>query len=175
MLISVIIPVYNCRPIIEKTIRLIQQSGLTDFEVIIVDDGSNDGTGPLCGEISGKNPNLRYIYQDNSGVSSARNCGIKNALGDYLLFFDADDSVDPGAYKKAVSILQECRPDILSFGHTFDFWFHGILYRRDEMQVPFEGEMKRAEIGSVLPELYQCNALSPVWNKFVKTELLIKN
>lgn len=175
MQISVVIPAYNCINSLESTLESILLSGLTDFEVLLIDDGSGDGTSDLCDELQSCHDCVRCIHQENGGVSNARNRGIQEARGEYILFFDADDTVDPDALEHCEKILRKQRPDMLIFGMSFDYYFHGKLYRRDEMVPPTEGLLSRAQWSSQIRALYECNALSPVWNKFIRRKLLDDN
>jgi glycosyltransferase involved in cell wall biosynthesis len=87
-LISVIIPTYNRERFVVKAIESVLRQSFTDFEVIVIDDGSTDGTRTALETYSS---NIRYIYQENAGVSSARNAGIKKAQGGWVAFLDSDD------------------------------------------------------------------------------------
>ena len=87
-LISVIIPTYNCGAYIKEALDSVFAQTFTDYEVIVVDDGSTDKTREVIGRFGDK---VRYIYQENKGVSAARNTGIKNAAGRFIAFLDADD------------------------------------------------------------------------------------
>ena len=102
-LFSVVIPCYNCINTLEATVNSVQLSGLTDYEILLIDDGSNDGTGNLCNDLCQRHTEVRCVHQENAGVSAARNRGIDNANGEYLWFVDADDTVDSGALSHAVS------------------------------------------------------------------------
>lgn len=172
---SVIVPAYNCGDSIGKTVDSILSSGLRDFELIVIDDGSRDGTGAVCDALAQKHEALRCIHQKNGGVSAARNRGIDEARGEYLLFFDADDSVDENALCRVCELAEKNAPDMLLFGESFDYYLHGRLYRRDETVCPEEAMLARAEWKERLAELYDCNALSPVWNKLIKREIITDN
>ena len=89
--VSVVIPVYNCKNYIEETVMSIVKQPIQVKEIIIVDDGSTDGSGQICDLLSRSIDNIIVIHQENSGVSVARNQGLKKALGDYIVFCDADD------------------------------------------------------------------------------------
>ena len=175
MLISVVIPAYNCIGSLENTVNSILLSGLTDYEILLIDDGSRDGTAELCGELQRRHTCVRCVHQENSGVSNARNRGILEARGAYILFFDADDSVDPGALSRCRDILLDGEPDMLIFSLSFDHYFRGTLYRRDTLTVPLSGMQPREEWMARLRTLYECNVLSPVWNKFIRRDLLVEN
>ena len=94
-LISVVVPVYNSAPYLETCLRSLLAQTWQDWEAILVDDGSTDGSARLCDTWAKKEPRLRVIHQENAGVSAARNAGIAAARGDYLAFVDADDWVEP--------------------------------------------------------------------------------
>lgn len=101
-MVSVIIPVYNGERYIEKSIKSVLDQSFRDIEIIIVDDGSTDGTANII-----KKYNVRYIYQNNKGPSAARNRGIKEAKGEYISFLDADDIYYPLKIEEQVQILEK--------------------------------------------------------------------
>ena len=131
--VSVIIPAYNCSDTIGHTVGSILASGMGNGEIIIIDDGSQDGTVALCDAIAEKYTCVRCIHQENAGVSSARNRGIKEAKGEYIWFFDADDSVESHAFCTVAEILTDYSPDMVVFGVEFDYYHHNSLFRRDEL------------------------------------------
>lgn len=89
--VSVIIPVYNTEATLQQCVDSILAQTYQDYEILLVDDGSTDGSGKLCDEYSAKHPCIKTIHQQNAGVSAARNKGIENAEGDWIAFVDADD------------------------------------------------------------------------------------
>lgn len=93
MLFSIIIPAYNVDKYIEKCIESIICQDRNKFEIIVVDDGSTDKTGIVCDEYSNKYSNIKVFHTENKGVSRARNLGLSEAIGDYILFVYADDWV----------------------------------------------------------------------------------
>lgn len=88
-MISIIIPLYNKAESIKTTLESVLSQSYTDFEVLIIDDGSTDDSKNIVSEIH--DDRIRYIYKDNGGVSSARNYGAMNAKSEWLFFLDADD------------------------------------------------------------------------------------
>ena len=94
-MVSVIIPAFNVEKYIEKCIQSVVNQTSRDIEIIVVDDGSTDGTGILCRELENRYENVKYFRQENRGVSIARNTGIRESKGDYLMFIDGDDYVEP--------------------------------------------------------------------------------
>lgn len=172
MILSVIVPAFQCADTIENTVNSILASGLSDFEIIIVDDGSTDGTPAICDSLAEKHTHIRCIHQKNAGVSAARNRGIAEAAGDYLWFVDADDSVDENTMCQVNSLLAEYAPDMILFGLSFDYYHKGKRYRRDELLPPMEGLVCTADCGSKLFELYRTNSLSAIWNKIIKRSII---
>lgn len=94
-MISIIIPLYNKEKCIERTINSVLQQTYSDFELIIVDDGSTDKSSEIVKAISDKR--IKYIYKQNGGVSSARNYGLEHVSSDWVVFLDADDTFFPNA------------------------------------------------------------------------------
>lgn len=94
MKVSVIIPVYNVAPYLDRCIRSVLALE-TSLEVVIVDDGSTDGSGRICDEWAAKDERIQLIRQENRGLSETRNQGLRESSGEYILFLDADDFLDP--------------------------------------------------------------------------------
>ncbi|MGR2826859.1 glycosyltransferase family 2 protein [Acinetobacter sp. 1124_18A] len=111
-LVSIIVPAYNASNTILDTIKSIDEQTYTNFECIIVDDGSNDSA-ELCENIADylTKDKYKYLKKENGGVSSARNWGANNASGDYLMFIDSDDKIESSYIEKCLNILQ-MRPDL---------------------------------------------------------------
>lgn len=94
-MISVVIPLYNKEASIAQSLRSVLSQSYRDFEVVIVDDGSTDDSVSIVESMS--DPRIRLVKQENGGPSKARNTGVKNARGEWILFLDADDELQPGA------------------------------------------------------------------------------
>ena len=104
--ISVIVPVYKVEQYIHRCIDSILSQSFTDFELILVNDGSPDNCGKICDEYAQKDSRVRVFHKTNGGVSSARNLGLDNARGKYLCFIDADDIVTPQHLNELVSDME---------------------------------------------------------------------
>ena len=94
-LISVIVPVYNVAQYLEKSIASIQQQTYKNLEIILVDDGATDESGRLCEQIAEQDERVLVYHKENEGLSQARNDGLKQAHGDYVIFIDSDDYIHP--------------------------------------------------------------------------------
>ena len=104
--LSIIVPVYQVAPYLEKCVASILGQTFSDFEVLLVDDGSTDGSGAICDALVQKDARVRVIHKENGGVSSARNIGLDAARGRYIGFVDADDWIEPAFYEKLVRNLE---------------------------------------------------------------------
>lgn len=175
MLISVIIPAYNCEKSIKRTVDSIISSGLTDYEIVIVNDGSVDNTATVCNTLCSQYSFIKYSEQKNSGVSAARNKGISIATGEYILFFDADDTAEGNGFSECVDIIESEKPDILIFGISFDYYKNGKLYRRDKLVPEQTGKLNKTQFKSEFESLYNTNSLTPVWNKIYRKSLISDN
>ena len=105
MLLSVIIPVYNVEHTLERCVQSVLAQDVPDMEVILVDDGSTDGSSALC-DTYGNKKNITVIHQDNAGLSAARNTGLTVAQGRYVTFVDSDDYLDADLYPSLMKVLQ---------------------------------------------------------------------
>lgn len=131
MLFSIIIPVYNTKKFLRDCIDSLESQTLKDFEIIIVDDGSTDGSSSLCDNLPSLYPDLKFkiIHQENSGQIAARYKGIDNATGEYCLFLDSDDFFKENTIKELGSALSKDPVDMLIF--------NGLVYKEGERPYPF--------------------------------------
>ena len=93
-MISIIIPIYNGENYINRMLECIEKQTFTNYEVILVNDGSYDATESICLKYTESNKKFKYIFQENGGVATARNNGIDNSTGEYIVFLDADDYIE---------------------------------------------------------------------------------
>ena len=108
--LSIIVPVYNVEKFLRECVESILSQSFTDYELILVDDGSTDNSGPICDEYSKLDNRIVVIHKKNGGQSSARNIGIDKAKGDYLTFIDSDDYLaDKYTFEPNINILQSQR------------------------------------------------------------------
>lgn len=105
MLSSVIIPCFNAELYIEQTLKSVLSQTETDFEVIVIDDGSTDKSKEII--LSFNDSRIKYFYQTNKGVSAARNNGLSKAKGKYVIFFDADDIMPKGFLQSRILLLEK--------------------------------------------------------------------
>ena len=115
--ISVIVPVYNLEALLPKTLDSILAQTHRDLEVIVVDDGSGDGTAEVAGRYAARDNRVRVIRQENGGVTSARLRGVREATGAWIGFVDGDDTIEPEMYERLLSNALRYRADISHCGY----------------------------------------------------------
>lgn len=116
MKLSIVIPVYRTQDTIKRCIESILQQSFTDYEIILVDDGSDDACPRICDEYAQKDARIKVIHQKNGGLSDARNTGIKKAQGEYITFVDSDDTIADNTLEVLVKELENYpHVDILEY------------------------------------------------------------
>lgn len=165
-LISVIVPVYNVEAYLERCVNSILRQSYNNLEVILVDDGSTDGSGQLCESIASNDNRVCVIHQENGGLSAARNTGIDNCHGSYICFVDSDDYVhhDYVKYLYDMCVNNDCEISICYHYITDENDYHSevdfdspiTVYTRDEIFDAFYTDMH----GSIVI----------AWNKMYKRE-----
>lgn len=117
MIISVIIPVYNVEPYLSACLDSVLAQTHRELEILLIDDGSTDGSGAICDRYAAMDPRIRVIHQENGGVSCARNRGLELAAGELISFIDSDDTMEPNMYEFLVQLMQEHGADISHCGY----------------------------------------------------------
>lgn len=112
ILVSVIVPCYNIEDCLERCVDSIRQQTLRELEILLVDDGSTDGTGRLCDSFAAMDSRIRVFHKENGGSSSARNLGIDSARGQWLGFVDSDDWIEPEMYERLLETARFYKTDI---------------------------------------------------------------
>ena len=115
--ISVIVPVYNVEAYLPQCMESLLSQSYQALEIILIDDGSTDGSGALCDVYGAKDPRVRVIHKENGGAASAKNAGLCVATGEYLSFVDSDDYLEPGAYAFLLEQMEAYEADIVQSGY----------------------------------------------------------
>lgn len=114
--VSIIVPVYKAEPYIRKCIDSILSQTFTNFELLLIDDGSPDNCGKICDEYAELDTRVHVFHKENGGVSAARNLGLDHAKGDYVCFIDSDDWIDPDMLETLIGWEQKKQTDLLFLG-----------------------------------------------------------
>ena len=157
--LSIIIPVYNNESYLRPTLQSVLAQTYPDFEVLVVDDGSTDGSLAICREFAQKDDRLRVIQKENGGVSSARNRGLEEAAGQYIAFVDGDDCIDPEMYTTMITILQDTGADLVDCRVIKESQYMSRPYEKGDVEVsdhPLEYLSKKGYfIDSSLNKVYR--------------------
>ncbi len=117
MFFSVVIPVYNVEKYLNRCIQSILDQNFSDYEIILVDDGSDDFSGEICDKYSKEHKNINVIHKKNEGLLLARRTGLENCQGEYIIHCDSDDYFAPGAFKLIFEAIQKYQADMVMFGY----------------------------------------------------------
>lgn len=117
MKLSIITPVYNGASTLRHMVDSVLSQTLADWELVLVDDGSTDGSPALCDELAQQDDRIRVLHKPNGGVSTARNAGLELAKGEYIGFIDCDDSIKPDMYALLLEAAEQNRCDLVMSGY----------------------------------------------------------
>lgn len=166
--ISIIVPVFNNEKTIERCILSILHQTYTNIELILVDDGSTDGTNDICKKYSKSCDNVILICKSNSGVSAARNAGINVSSGVYVMFADADDFLDATMCEKLVMSLKLDESDAVICGYRRVSG--GSYSKKTFINETINGKNRFME---KFPFIFENAFFNPPWNKLYKKNLII--
>lgn len=165
-MISIVVPVYKSEKTLRKCLESLMAQTYQEIEIICVVDGSPDRCGEICDEYAQKDHRIRVIKRENGGVSSARNRGIEEASGSYLMFVDSDDTVTVDYCEKMWKEQQKTGVDLVICG--FHHWYVG---RDVEKRLEHPGVYEMDSFGDDFLKLYQTGFLNMPWNKLFRREL----
>lgn len=170
--VSVIMPVYNSGKYLKTAVESILNQSLKELELILVDDGSTDGSSERCDEYAAKDPRVVVIHERNGGICHARNAALKIARGEYIGFSDHDDEFLEGTFQRCIKELEEYKPDILKFGKRIDFIDkNNKVYRQDVFTFD-DATIDRQYMVDHYLELRQKSLFRFVWDGFFKASII---
>lgn len=173
--ISVIMPIYNAANHMSESINSVLNQTFKDMELILVNDGSTDGSKKICDNYAALDDRIQVIHQKNQGVSEARNTGINRARGKYINFIDADDTIESHTYELLIKYAQVSDYDLIIYGMHFDYYNEGFFLNTKTEKIHSNIILERSQIRQEFFYLYQNNYLSPIWNKLFKASLIKEN
>ena len=164
--VSVIIPVFNAEETLKDCLLSVLSQSITDIEVIVVDDGSSDSSSTIVKEIAKSDQRIKYLYQNNQGVSVARNNGIYHSAGGYLTFIDSDDLVKPDYIKHLIEAVEYTDADVIIGGCVF-------MNTKDST----EKVVYPSTVGDCTKSVWECLAYNEsiygyAWGKLIKKDVL---
>lgn len=181
-LVSIIVPVYNTQEYLHQCVQSLLSQTYTHLEILLVDDGSPDECPALCDIYAAKDNRIQVFHKENGGLSSAREAGIRNASGDYIMIVDSDDWIDLDTVACCVETVQKDQADCVMFGYvrehpgkSIDTLLFNSDFSYDEAQS--EKKIHRRIVGLAGEELHEpqrIDSLSSVCMKLYRTEVARK-
>ncbi len=136
MLVSIIVPIYNVEQYLVRCIDSIINQTYQELEIILVNDGSPDGSLNICNDYAQMDQRIKVITQDNKGLSGARNTGIISAKGEYISFIDADDRVEESMIESYVNVAKEYNPDVI-LTNIYQYHKGNLTYTETKNNLPY--------------------------------------
>ena len=166
--ISIIVPIYNAQKTIERCIDSILNQDFSDFELILIDDGSKDNSGEICDTYARKDQRVRVIHKENSGVSASRNLALREAKGEYLQFLDADDWITPNATRLLTESMETNGCDMVIAD------FYRVIGERlsHKGSIDEDGVLSREEFANNMMENPADFYYGVLWNKLYKKSII---
>ena len=168
--ISVIVPVYNAQPHLARCIESIQNQTYSDFEMILVNDGSKDDSLTICQEYADKDERIRVIDKENEGASAARNSGLVAASGEYIMFIDSDDWIEPDMFQTLLQSLKRENADVAICNFYIE---QSDSDHMDLLPMPFDKRVYVTE--NVLDGAAQLDNVGKfpyVWNRIYRRDII---
>lgn len=171
---SVILPVYNVEKYLHRCLNCLLNQNYSNYEIILVDDGSTDKSGIICDSYSEKYKNVHVIHQKNQGSGIARQTGINFSTGEYLCFFDPDDVIENGVFEKNLKIINKYKPDVIFNGYKeIRKDFRGQVFLKHHIYnnaIYLQGDQ-------ILENFDMISQISirSLWNKIYRKEFLLNN
>lgn len=173
MLFSIIVPVYNVEKYLRQCIDSVLEQTYSDFELILIDDGSPDNSGIICDEYVDRDNRVRVVHKDNGGVSDARNTGISMANGEFIWFLDSDDFMAASAMKKIADIIaRNSDVEMITCAH-YNEYSNG---KREVKSLPLDDTKVNIGRNKFFMTLYKSNGsyFSP-WRNIYRKSVIQKN
>ncbi|WP_291593826.1 glycosyltransferase family 2 protein [Bacteroides sp.] len=169
--LSVIIPVYNVRNYLIRCVNsVVSECNELAYEILLVDDGSTDGSGDLCDEMAAQLPKVKVLHKLNGGLSDARNYGIEHATGEYVFYLDSDDYLVENGLKTEIEVAKRTSSDVVCGNFYYKYSNHVMLFNNESYgTLTFEGGEESLRI-LIKGNYYQNFA----WGKLIRRELAEK-
>lgn len=169
--VTIIVPIYNAQPTLRRCVDSVLSQEFADFELILADDGSKDGSGAVCDEFARRDSRVRVVHKANSGVSDTRNQAMALARGEYLQFLDADDWITPNATKLLVRAAREHGCDLVISD------FYRVVGERvaPKGDIDEDGPLTREEFAAYMMENPADFYYGVLWNKLYRRDIITEH
>jgi Glycosyltransferases involved in cell wall biogenesis len=171
--ISIIVPVYNTGKVLYETIDSILGQTYNDFELLLIDDGSTDGSGAVCDEYANKDHRIIVIHKKNGGICEARNYGIRSARGEYIGFCDHDDYYDRHLLEKAINAAISSNADIVKYGVRLEKEL--ASYSSTTIRTYSSGLINTSDLKKNYFEMARKELLNCVWDGIYRAKIIKDN
>lgn len=173
MFFSIIVPVYNVEEYLKQCLDTILNQTFKDFEVILINDGSTDNSGKICDKYKELDARIKVIHKKNGGQSEARNVGLKESKGKYIIFIDSDDYIKTDKFLEKIHKECESNVDIVLYKYQK---YYEDTNRMEKCHFNFPKEIENSEVSTLIVELVKTDSFycSP-WSKCIKSNLLKDN
>ena len=171
VVISIILPIYNSAKTLNRTIDSILKQDYQDYELILINDGSTDKSKEICSEYINKYSHIKFFDIQNGGVSNARNIGLKNSTGDYIMFIDSDDEYYEDTLSQVYQYIQNTKTEWIIFGYDRIHINNKIKVMNTDITYLKYGKQK-----NIFIEKLQKNYLfNQIWNKVYSNKIIKEN
>lgn len=172
-LVSVVVPFYNAEKHLAGVLESLQNQTYPNLEILLVDDGSTDGSAGICQDYVREDARFWYVRKLNGGVSSARNVGLDCVNGDFVQFMDSDDWIEPVQIENCVTALLKNQADMLVFGMEFDIERKGKTLKKIFKTIPSR-LMRKEDVEACYQELFDNNYLSSMCNRIFRRDMVVR-
>ncbi len=173
--ISIIMPVYKVEDYVAKAIDSILDQTFTDWEFLIVDDGTPDRSGEICDEYAKKDSRITVFHTENGGAPAARNLAIEKAKGKYFYFMDSDDWAEKTMLEDMYNLAERDNAQLVVAGYFIDTYYSDTEYRTDNQLIDNAVYKTADEFRQNAHRLFDKNLLYTPWNKLYRTDYIMKN
>lgn len=178
-MISIVIPCYNCENTLQRCMDSVFSQNHSDFEVVLVNDGSTDSTAVMCDQFAKHDQRVKVIHQDNKGLMAAWKRGVRESAGEYIAFVDSDDWIEKDLVERLHFVIAKEQPDMITYGIKTDYSDGSHLYRDNRIR---NGLYQRDEIArEIFPKYFFDDGMGTMaimcsrWIKAIKKRILISN
>lgn len=173
--ISIIMPVYKVEEYVGKAIESILAQTFSDWEFLIVDDGTPDKSGEICEEYAAKDSRIKVYHKENGGAPSARNLAIEKAVGKYMYFMDSDDWAEPQMLGDMYALAERDNAQLVVAGYYIDTYYSDTDYRTDNQTEAAAVYATAEEFRKNAYRLFDKNLLYTPWNKLYRSDYILEN